>query len=303
MASLAAAVLLAVLLLGGDGWTKRAPLPVARSEVAAASFRGGVAVVGGFLADGSSSREVDLYSPASDSWQRLPDLPVAINHAMAAAAGGRLYVVGGYPNGFGRRLRTAYVLAEGRWRALPPLPASRAAGGAAVVGGRLYVVGGVGPSGLARRTLVLDLGRRRWSSTPGPFPREHLAVTSSGGIVYALAGRTAGFDTNLRIFEAYSPRTSRWRRLPPVPEARGGTAAAVLRGTLVSAGGEAPSGTIRSVYGFDLARGRWKRLPDLPTPRHGLGLAAAGGRAYAVAGGLVPGLSVSTANEALTLGS
>jgi non-specific serine/threonine protein kinase len=75
----------------------------------------------------------------------------------------------------------------------------------------------------------------------------------------------------------------------------------VAGGVIVSAGGEAPTGTIASVYGFDLRIRRWRRLPDLPTPRHGLGLAAVGGRVYALAGGAQPGLSVSDANEFLAL--
>ncbi len=285
MGRVAAVVLLAVALL--LGWQSAASLPTPRSEVAAASFRGGVAVVGGFRAGGSSSREVDLYSPAFDRWRRLADLPVAVNHAMAAAATGKLYVVGGYGGPLVGARRTAFVL-EGRiWKRLPPMPAVRAAGGAAIVRGRLYVVGGVGPAGLARRAFVLDLASGRWSTVPGPAPREHLAVT-------------AAVDTNLATFQVYSPRTRRWRRLPSVPGARGGTGAAAVGGLIVSAGGEQPGGTISSVYGYDTARGSWRRLPDLPTPRHGLGLASSGGKVYAVGGGTTPGLSVSGANEVLT---
>jgi hypothetical protein len=71
---------------------------------------------------------------------------------------------------------------------------------------------------------------------------------------------------------------------------------------LVSIGGEAPSGTIRSVYAFDVASRRWRRLADLPTPRHGLGVVALGGRVYAIAGGPRPGLTVSDANESLRVG-
>jgi N-acetylneuraminic acid mutarotase len=295
-----AAVVLVVLALA-LGWQERAPLPSARSEVAAASFRGGVAVVGGFLADGSSSREVDLYSPQGDSWQRLPDLPVPVNHAMAAATGGRLYVLGGYGGPLVGARRTAFVLEGKAWTRLPPLPAIRAAGGAAIVGGRLYVVGGVGAAGLARKAFVLDLASRRWSAISGPRPREHLAVAAAGGRVYALAGRTAGLDTNLSVFEVYSTSTKRWRRLSPVSAPRGGTGAAAVGRLIVSAGGEQPGGTIASVYGYDLASGRWRRLPDLPTPRHGLGVASAGGRIYAVAGGTTPGLSASSVNEALAI--
>jgi hypothetical protein len=53
------------------------------------------------------------------------------------------------------------------------------------------------------------------------------------------------------------------------------------------------------VYAYELRTKRWRRLADLPTPRHGLGVVASGGRVYAVAGGPVPGLTVSGAVESL----
>jgi N-acetylneuraminic acid mutarotase len=287
---------------GAAGWGSGAPLPQARSEVAAAVLGKEIAIVGGFDANGGSSARVDLYSPAADTWRRLPDLPVAVNHAAAAAAGGRLYVAGGYSGGLVGTLGRAFVFERGGWHELPRLPAARAAAGAAIVGGRLYVAGGRGPNGLAQRMLMFDIARRRWSSVPGPTPREHLAVTAAGGRIYVVGGRRAGYDTNLALFESYSPLTGRWRRLPRLPSARGGTGAASAAGMIVSVGGEAPEGTIGTVYGFDLARGRWRRLPDLPTPRHGLGVAAVGKTVYVIGGGTEPGLSVGAANESLPLG-
>jgi N-acetylneuraminic acid mutarotase len=283
-------------------WRRAAPLPDPRGEVAAAVVGAEIAVVGGFDRSGLDSARVDAYSPARDAWRRLPDLPAPVDHAMAAAAGRRLYVIGGYGRSRAPR-RSAWVLSpDGRWRTLPPLPAARAAGGATILRSRLYVVGGVGPRGLARDTYVLDLRRRRWSTLSGPTPRQHLAVTSAGGRLYALAGRTAGFDTNMTLFESLAPPARRWHRLPPVPAKRGGTGAAVVGATIVSVGGEAPQGTIGTVYGFDVTRRRWRRLPDLPTPRHGLGVVAVAGRVYAVAGGTTPGLATSGANEFLPLG-
>jgi non-specific serine/threonine protein kinase len=299
------AALPALLAAGGGGgdWRSGAPLPLPRTEVAAATVAGEIVVAGGFLADGSSSRRADAYSADRDRWRRLPDLPLAVNHAMAAAYRGRAYVLGGYAGqlGAGSAVRAAYVLDRGRWRALPRMPEARAAAGAAVVRDRLYVVGGVGPSGLARRMLVLDLTRRRWSTAPGPTPREHLAVTAWGGRVYALGGRLAGIDTNLAALQSYEPGARRWVDLPPIPHPRGGTGASVVRGQIVSIGGEEPSGTIGSVYAYDVATREWRRLADLPVPRHGLGVAALGGRVYAIAGGPRPGLFVSDANESLAL--
>jgi N-acetylneuraminic acid mutarotase len=284
-------------------WLSAASAPEPRTEVAAAVIGDEIAVVGGLTEDGAPSSRVDAYSPPLDRWRRLPDLPVGVHHAMVASDGTRLYVVGGYGGqlGVGDRLRTAFIFARGAWRALPRLPEPRAAGGAAVAGGRLYVVGGVGVSGLALRAFALDLRTRRWMLVPSPSPREHLAVTATAGKIYALGGRKASYDTNVATFEVWTPGTSHWRRLAPVPRSRGGTGAAPAAGSIVSVGGEAPAGAIASVYAYDLARGRWRRLPDLPTPRHGLGVVGIGTRVYAIAGGPSPGLTVSSAKEYLDL--
>jgi N-acetylneuraminic acid mutarotase len=277
-------------------------LPLARSEVAGALVGKEIAVVGGFLADGGSSARVDLFSPARNRWRRLPDLPLKVNHAMAVAHRGRLYVVGGYGEGRGP-LASAFVFRAGRWRKLAPPPEPRAAAGAAIVGTRLVVAGGVGPSGLARRALVFDLRRGRWSSAPGPTPREHLGVTALGGRVYTLGGRTAGFDTNLDLVESWTPGTKAWRKLPALPRRRGGTGAASVSGSIVSAGGEQTGGTIAQVYAYRPDSRSWGRLPDLPTPRHGLAVVGFSSRVYVIGGGPEPGLHVSTANEFLLLGS
>jgi N-acetylneuraminic acid mutarotase len=293
-------VLAAVAGLLVSGWQTGAPMPVARSEVAATPYRGGVAIVGGFSGSCVSSRRVDLFLPASNQWRRLPDLPIALNHAAAAAVGRTLYVAGGY--GDDPHFSRAALRYNGvAWTQIRSMPAPRAAAGSAIVGGKWYIVGGVTPNGLATTAFVLDLATGRWSTVPGPTPREHLAVTAASGKVYALAGRRGGFDTNLDTLEVFTPKTRRWEQLPPIPEARGGTGVAAVGSALVSIGGEATTGTIGSVYRFDTVARTWSRLPDLPSPRHGLGVVAVKGKVYAIAGGPVPGCSSSGANEYLSV--
>jgi N-acetylneuraminic acid mutarotase len=299
------AVLAAVLVAASTSaaapreWEARAALPVPRTEVSAAAAGNEIVVVGGYTSEGASSRRADAYSPAKDSWRRLPDLPVGVNHAMAVGVGGRAYVLGGY-SGSGRVLRTVFVLDRGRWRPLPRMPFPRAAAGAGVSGGRIVVAGGIGEGRrLARNALVLDLETRRWAVAPGPTPREHLGVTSLAGTVYAVGGRTAGLDTNLLHFESYRPGDRSWKRLQPVPDARGGTGAAGVAGQVVSVGGEERGGTISEVLVYRVSERRWVRTDDLPTPRHGVGVAALDGRVFVIGGGPQPGLTVSSANEAL----
>src|SRR3712207_7728115 len=44
---------------------------------------------------------------------------------------------------------------------------------------------------------------------------------------------------------------NRWRAIPRVPEARGGTAATAVSGRLLSVGGEVPGATLRKVYAYN----------------------------------------------------
>ena len=173
-----------------------------------------------------------------------------------------------------------------------------------ILGHAIVVAGGVSAVGrLAGNALSFDLATKRWSIIPGPTPREHLGVTSLAGTVYAVGGRTSGLDTNVLHFESYRPGDKSWRRLQPVPDPRGGTGAAGLRGQIVSVGGEEPGGTIAEVLTYRVADRRWAQLDDLPTPRHGVGVAAHGGRVFVIGGGPEPGLTVSSANEALRVAS
>jgi hypothetical protein len=300
-AAVMVALLVPAVACGGTAaWKSGEALPVPRTEVAAARHGAEIVVVGGYLPWGDSSAQADAYAPAARRWRRLRDLPVAVNHAMAATWRGKTIVVGGYV-GRNRPSNRAFVLEANRWRELKRMPAGRAAGGAAVIGDTLFVVAGVGPSGLTRSSFALNLRTNRWRTIPGPTPREHLAVTATGGRVYALAGRTAGIDTNVRTFETWRPGARRWTALPRVPTSRGGTGATAVGRTIVSIGGEEPQGAIATVYAYDTRTRRWRRLPDLPTPRHGLGVVTTGRTVYAIAGGPRPGLTTSGAVEFLTL--
>jgi Kelch motif len=282
---------IAELLVLAAMWQSDAPLPVARSEVAGANWRGYAVVVGGFTADGASSARVDAYNSRSGDWLRLPDLPVRVNHAMATAGGGRLYVFAG---------RDAFVYGDGRWRRLPSLPFSRVAGGAAFIDNTVYVVGGVGPAGIARSALAYDVRRRRWRTLPAPHPlREHLGVTALRGRLYVVGGRASG--RTYSTVQRWMGRRHRWQLLAPLPEPRGGTAAGVAYEMVVSAGAESAAGTSAAVYAYTPRLNRWRRLQDLPTPRHGLAVIGDGATVHVIGGGPQPGVSVSAANESLNL--
>ena len=288
--------------LGERAWDTGAAAPTPRTEVSAAADSGRIYISGGFVEGGASTGAVEIYDVEEDFWSSGPPLPLMLNHAMSATLGGEVYVVGGYRGpGLSRPSNRAFVLRDGAWEELAPMPEPRAAAGAASAGGLLFVVGGVGPNGLAESTLLWDPARQRWAVAPGPAVlRQHLGVTALDGFVYAVGGRTGGLNTNLDAFERFDVRAARWERLPDLPTARGGLAAASGAGLVVAVGGEAEA-TFSEVEAFDVGRSRWRALPQLLTPRHGLGVVTLGSKLYVVAGGTEPGLTFSRAIEVLDL--
>ena len=211
--------------LGAD-WQSRAPLPQARSEVAAAAAAGELVVVGGFLPDGSDVGPRGRLLARERQLAPAPGLPVAVNHAMAASDGRRVYRRRRLLGGDRRRPDPARRVGA---RSRPLVGAAAAPGGArGRRSGDRRAAGctssaASAPHGLATRALVLDLARRRWSTAPGPTPREHLAATAASGRVYALGGRLAGLDTNVATLQAFTPGARAWVTLPSGPGTRGGT--------------------------------------------------------------------------------
>jgi N-acetylneuraminic acid mutarotase len=312
-----ALLLIVVLLLGAcsaggsDGESGTAPVPSAqwktlssapdqRTEVAAAAAGNKIYIAGGLVPPGRTVPTVEVYDIATDSYSRGPDLPLGVNHAMATAWDGVVYVLGGYADATGLAAPTnrAFALKGESWEELPPMPEVRAAGGAAAIDGKIYVAGGVGPSGLASTTMVFDIAEASWSTAEGvPTQREHLGVATDGRKLYVVGGRPPNTD----VLEAFDPVAGEWERLPDMPTARGGLAAAGTDdGLIVAAGGEADA-TFPEVEAYNVREDRWVILEDLPTPRHGLGVVAVGNTVYVVAGGPQPGFAFSGANEALDL--
>jgi len=292
-----------------QSWGPLSEAPSARTEVASARIGRSIYLVGGFeRSSGSTVGTLERYDIRRNHWRRLRSLPVGVNHPTATAYRGKLYVHGGYRARRSLGSATArlwvYDTRRNRWSRLPSSPSPRAAHALGVVGGRLYAAGGANERGSLRTMDVYSFRRKRWArgpSFPGPA-RDHTTGAATGGRFYVLAGRQ-GARGNFRVAESYDPRRRRWTRLPGLGRARGGIAAAVVRGRIVVFGGEdfTTGRTIERVEVYDPRRRRWRDLPDMRTPRHGLGGAALGRRVYAVSGGPRPGFHFSRSIEFLDL--
>ena len=190
---------------------------------------------------------------------------------------------------------------EGAWRALPRMPFPRAAAGA----------------GVAARP-----DRRRRRHRRGPAPRAerarvrppHAPLVGRPGADAARASRRdrarAASCTRSAVAPPASTRISCTSRASGPAIAPGGGCSRCPTRAAERARQRSPGRSSRSAARS--REGRSRRCsrtaspsdagcgsPDLPTPRHGVGVAALGGRVFVIGGGPEPGLTVSSANEAL----
>jgi N-acetylneuraminic acid mutarotase len=79
-----------------DRWEQRAPMPTARSGIAAAVLQGQIFVFGG-EAPAGTFHQVEAYNPKSNSWSSHMRMPTSRHGLGAAAVAGRIYVISGGP--------------------------------------------------------------------------------------------------------------------------------------------------------------------------------------------------------------
>jgi N-acetylneuraminic acid mutarotase len=285
-------------------WTRRAPMPSARQEVAVAALGPQVYVIGGFGDGAQATAAVERYDIATDAWEVRAPLPHVVHHAAAAVVGDRLYVVGGYT---GRRLGFTPVASlheydptRDAWIERAPMPTARGALAVAVAGNRLHALGGTA-DGVTGAHEVYDPAANRWTAAAVmPTARDHLTAVTVGGRVWVLGGRTSFFGTQFARVEIYDPATDSWRIGRPLPEGRGGLAAAAIGDRVYVFGGEAPLRIFSASEMYETAGDRWIAKTAMPTPRHGIGAAVVGGSIYIPGGATSPGLARTDVHEVFT---
>lgn len=302
------------------GFTPATPLPFALQEIYPTLWRGRIIVAGGFRNDPATglapSNAVFGIAPgnrAGTRWEPLPKLRQPMHHLFLLGAARRLYAIGGFTSGPGAAWQNQALVwmlnpFDVQWSPAPSLPQPQSeVAGCVLNDGSLFITGGRSPAGKANGAYAdhrdtgaswrLAPGATRWvAAAPLPVPRNSSAFAVLAGRLHVIGGRTfdatvdgRGGIRNLAVHHSYDAATDSWAEHAPLPDPRGGHAAAVDGGAIHVFGGESfvPEPTAYSdVFRWEPAADRWSRTGSMPQPRHGLGAAAApDGRAIHLIGG------------------
>jgi len=292
----------------GPRWRDRAPLNVARQEVAAARIGEHAYVVGGLAADGfgiQALRSVEVYDPRANAWSFVADMPAKRDHPAVAAHGGKLYVFGGFRGDFVARDNAwVYDPATDVWSFLEHMPEGRGEAWAVPFGDRIYVFGGADPAGVATATtFVFDVPSGVWSeAAPMPTPRLHLVAARLGDGIHVMGGRDESLviAAPYAVNERYDPASDTWSTRTPMPTARSAMGLVAYRGRVHVVGGEAPIlHAVHEVY--DPRRDAWSSLGPMPVPRHAMGAVALDGEILFAGGATSTGLGETAHTDAFVL--
>ena len=166
-------------------WTMKAPIPLARNEVALAAVGGKVHVIGGGV-KGVAGTYHDEYDPATDRWRTRAPLPQGLDHIGTAVLNGKIYTVGGFVGSAhkdGQPHVFEYDPAADSWRSLSPLKSGLGSVAVTVLDGKIYATGGRTPAGQTVAThQVYDPATNTWSErAPLPKARDHMALVAAEG--------------------------------------------------------------------------------------------------------------------------
>ena len=270
-----------VVLVRADGgvWGLRAGLLINNSEFALAEANGKLYVLGGYppqMGPNRTSRAVQIYNIATDSWQLGPELPQPNNHGMAAAVNGKIYMIGGQTTDDQQgatAVSTVYELdpAQGVWVTKAPMPTARSGGVAVVHAGKIYVAGGRVPRG--NDFAVYDPAADQWEVLPDlPSQRNHITGAAINGRIHIVGGRLGNGLSPLKsdANEVFDPQTRTWTTAAPMLRGRSGMNGVVARGCFHVWGGEAPTGMTPDHDYYDPRTNQWFSLRNMPIPIHGV---------------------------------
>jgi N-acetylneuraminic acid mutarotase len=172
------------------------------------------------------------------------------------------------------------------WVAKAAMPTARSEVAAAAVGGKIYVIGGFDGFGRTLPTVeIYDPATDTWQSGPAlPEGRHHAVAASLGNSLYAIGGYMGlGFEPKSEVF-ALDTQSAAWRKVAPLPSARGAMAGAALDGKIYVVAGVGPGGLANDLFVYDPAQDRWESKAAALSKRDHLAAGASRGLFF-VAGG------------------
>ena len=220
--------------------TTRAAPPVGARYASAVALNGKLYRIGGTTLGGpnSSLRRLDVYDPATNTWDTTRTaMPTARYQMAAAAIAGKIYVVGGTDGSSTLNTLEVYDPATNQWTARAGVPTARYSHIAVGINGKLYVTGGANNLGNINTLEIYDPATNTWDTTKASMPiaRNAMAAAVLDGKLYTLGGRITLLGE--KKMEVYDPGANQWTTKLDLPTAHQNFMAGSVNGKIYAVAG------------------------------------------------------------------
>lgn len=300
----------------GPAWETMAPLPSGRVfNAVVADTNGYVYVIGGTSdAGGSTSTNTTFrYNTATNAWDTMATMPMALNSIDGAVINGKIYIPGDATtaNTF------VYDIAANTWSTLATTGGYTARSQYQVValGTDLYVLGGIVGSSTTNQVWILDTTTGAWSAgVPMQKVRTSFSAGATGDEIYVAGGINFDGSSFTPDMTAEKFDGTSWSYIANVPNGGGAytrwsyNADAVGSDGLWLAAGrrDADWNVLNHAGYYNPATDTWTDSPTIPTLAQGRvymeGDVASDGYFYVIGGRNSAGDTIYTTNERLEVG-
>ena len=183
-----------------DTWTRKKDMPVSRVHPAVGAVDGKIYIIGGSTGWGHGHERrmdrVDIYDPATDTWETGPKMPTQRDAYLGGVVNNRIYVIGGYGLPGGRVLKAIeeYDPISRQWRKKKDMPDIRYSFRTVVVEDDIYVIGGIDK--LRQYLATVDVYHSQtetWSTIPAmPTPMYPQGAATVNSKIYVFGGLGTG---------------------------------------------------------------------------------------------------------------
>jgi len=233
------------IISSAQRWQDAAPLPVARSGMAAVAFENAIYLTGGETPQGVTGLTL-RYNAGQDRWETLADKPTPVTDIESALIGEEFYVPGGRTaSGQPTNVLEVYNLRLNHWDSRVALPVALSGCALAALDGRLYLFGGWDGKQAVDTVYSYDPESNTWQTrSPLSAPRAYMAAVALEGRIYLIGG-TDG-QQHLKTVQAYFPQrdqagVSPWEARADMPDSRSKVGATVISDLVYVFGGESDS--------------------------------------------------------------
>lgn len=274
----------------------KANMPTPRSALCTSVVDAKIYAIGGLKDEEATLSHVEVYDPATDTWNTKSNMPTARAVMDCAVVDGKIYVFGGSETAGSSILSTVEVYdpATDTWETKTPLPTPRSDVAVEAVNGKIYVIGGSKRTGTLWEGLTTveeyDPATDTWTMKKNmPSRRWSLGTCVVDEKIYCIGGNICYPDISSAV-EVYDPATDAWSNKPPMPTARYSLATCFDNGKIYAFGGWRCSGDgagdpiYKIVEVYDVNTNQWTSISDMPHEIALLSAETLNGKIYLIGG-------------------